>query len=71
MNRDSVAQIQREIVEISCQVGCDALGKRAQTEVAAILEKPEIVVALVGEFKAGKSSLLNQLLGRAVAAMQC
>lgn len=54
-----------ELVRILQQVERPDLAKRASAA-AARLKRPSTVVCVVGEFKQGKSSLVNGLLGRTI-----
>ncbi|HEX6237733.1 MAG TPA: dynamin family protein [Acidimicrobiales bacterium] len=54
-----------ELVKVLRSLGRDDLVNRA-TAASARLKRPATVVCVVGEFKQGKSSLVNGLLGRAV-----
>lgn len=54
-----------ELVRILQQLERPDLAKRAAAA-AARLKRPSTVVCVVGEFKQGKSSLVNGLLGRAI-----
>ncbi len=54
-----------ELAKLLGQLGRADLATRATTA-AARLRRPSTIVCVVGEFKQGKSSLINSLLGRAV-----
>ena len=54
-----------ELVKVLQKLERPDLAQRA-TAAAARLERPNTVVCVVGEFKQGKSSLVNGLLGRTI-----
>ena len=62
---DAVASAIARLVPILQQVGRADLVDRT-TAAAARLRRPSTIVCVVGEFKQGKSSLVNGLLGQAV-----
>lgn len=55
-----------ELQTIASRHDLDSIASRLKVEVLSLLEESELIVCLVGEFSAGKSSLLNMLLNEAV-----
>lgn len=64
-NGELLQQAAAELLGVLQQLGRDDLASRI-TAASARLRRPSTVVCVVGEFKQGKSSLVNGLLGQAV-----
>jgi GTP-binding protein EngB required for normal cell division len=55
----------KSLADMAAEVGAEALGREA-SELAERLSQGRFFVACVGQFKRGKSTLLNALIGRAI-----
>ena len=61
------AQNLLSVIRKSCQtLRITSLDRRIETCEAFLTENPPIDVAILGQFKAGKSSFLNGFLGKAI-----
>ncbi len=66
LNRSTAAQIVQRIKDITKEFHIVSLGRQIAACEDLFVENPLIDVAILGQFKAGKSSFINSLIGRPI-----